>query len=72
MRHYPLITTLSMPLLGQFASPQNPPEKTRAPAKLSEHVMDMHVASTQLVPSGMSIEAKEASRTGSGKDLVVQ
>jgi predicted RNA-binding protein with TRAM domain len=34
--------------------------------------MDMHVAFRQLVPAGMSIEAKEVSRTGSGKDLVVQ
>jgi hypothetical protein len=72
MRHHPLITTLSMLLLGQFASTQNSSEKTRDPAKAAEHVMDMHVAFTQLVPSGMSIEAKEVSRTGSGKDLVVQ
>jgi hypothetical protein len=61
-----------MLLLGLFASSQNPPEKTRDPAKLAEHVMDMHVAFTQLVPAGISIEAKEVSRTGSGKDLVVQ
>ena len=72
MRHYTLITALSMLLLGRFASSQNPPEKTRDPARLAEHVMDMHVAFTQLVPAGMSIEAKELSRTGSGKDLVVQ
>ena len=32
----------------------------------------MRVALTQLVPSGMSIEAKEVSRTDSGKDLVMQ
>jgi predicted RNA-binding protein with TRAM domain len=61
-----------MLLLGQFASSQNPPEKTLDPPNLAEHVMDMHVAFTQPVPAGISIEAKEVSRTGSGKDLVVQ
>jgi hypothetical protein len=61
MRDCTLITTLSMLLLGQFASSQNAPEKTRDPAKLAE-----------LVPSGISIQAQEVSGTGSGKDLIVQ
>jgi len=42
-------------------------------AQRVQHLMDIEVGFEQMVPAGMSIDAKEVARTGkSGKDLTVQ
>lgn len=73
MRRRILVIAAWMLFLPLFARPQNPDMKQNDPAKYVQHLMDIQVGFTQMVPSGMSIEAKEISRKGtSGKDLVVQ
>ena len=56
-----------------LAHSQNPDIDLSDVSRRVQRLMDIQVGFTQMVPSGMSIEAKEISRTGkSGKDLAVQ
>ena len=69
-----LTVTVVLVLLsvGSTAS-QDSAVKQNDLAELVRHLMDVQVGFTQMVPPGMSIEAKEISREGkSGDNLVVQ
>ena len=64
------ILILGLPVC--VARAQDPQAQSRM-AELVQHLMSIEVGFEQMVPPGMSIEAKEVSRKGkSGKDLVVQ
>jgi hypothetical protein len=67
------VVLLILMLLGGVAESQNSQTNQNDLAQRVQHLMDIEVGFEQMVPSGMSIEAKEVSRKGnSGKDLVVQ
>jgi hypothetical protein len=67
---YVAVSILGLPIC--VAKAQDPQAQTRM-AELVQHLMSIEVGFEQMVPTGMSIEAKEVSRKGrSGKDLVVQ
>ncbi|MCU1252918.1 MAG: hypothetical protein JWQ49_5947 [Edaphobacter sp.] len=68
-----LLTTLSLFLLSGFTHAQNSAPTKEDLAKYVQHMMDIQVAFEQPPTAGISIEAREISRTGkSGDDLVVQ
>jgi hypothetical protein len=67
------LLTLSLFLLSGFAYAQNSAPTKEDVAKYVQHMMDVQVLFEQSPPTGMSIEAREISRTGkSGDDLVVR
>ena len=73
MRCRIFLVSLSITYFVGFASSQDSGTKQKDVAQYVQHLMDIEVGFEQMVPSGMSIEAKEISRKGkSGKDLVVQ
>jgi hypothetical protein len=72
MRDVILAALFSLTVFVPFAKPQDSSKQNEL-AKGIQHLMDVQVGFERMVPPGMSIEAKEISRTGkSGKDLVVQ
>src|ERR1700722_6049435 len=73
MRYCIPITALSVLLLLRFAASQGSDAKQIDVAQRVQQLMDIEVGFAQMVPSGMSIDAKEISRKGkSGNDLNVQ
>src|SRR5438067_11455385 len=72
MRRRILVALFSSTVFVSFAKLQDSPKQNEL-AKGIQHLMDVQVGFERMVPPGMSIEAKEISRTGkSGNDLVVQ
>ena len=72
MRQSILVALLSLTALVPVGKSQDPAKQNELVAGI-QHLMDVHVGFERMVPAGMSIEAKEISRTGkSGEDLVVQ
>src|ERR1700730_10427607 len=72
MRRRILVALFSLTVFVPFAKPQDSAKQNEL-AEGIQHLMDVQVGFERMVPPGMSIEAKEISRTGkSGKDLVVQ
>src|SRR5271169_6810631 len=70
--HIPVSALWILLLLGS-AMPQQSPLKPSDVAPLVQRLMDIEVGFAQMVPPGMSIVAKEVSRTGkSGDDLEAQ
>jgi hypothetical protein len=68
-----MVLSMLFLLLLEFGSSQDSVSKQNDTAQYVQRLMDIEVGFLQMVPSGMSIEAKEISRKGtSGKDLVVQ
>ena len=73
MRWPPFLVVLTLMFLGGVAKSQTSQTTQNDVAQRVQHLMDLEVGFEQMVPSGISIEAKEVSRKGkSGKDLVVQ
>lgn len=73
MRCRALVTALLTLALLDAAKPQDSALKPSDVAPLVQRLMDVEVGFDKMVLPGMSIEAKEISRTGkSGDDLVVQ
>ena len=73
MRSRIFVVQLSIIFLVGLARSQDSATNRNDIAQDVQHLMDLEVGFEQMVPSGMSIEAKEISRQGtSGKDLVVQ
>ena len=73
MRWTSFVAPLTLILLGGVAKSQNSLANQNDLAQRVQHLMDIEVGFEQMVPAGMSIEAKEVARTGkSGKDLTVQ
>ena len=73
MRRHIFAIPLCIAFLVGIARSQVSAKKQADVAQYVQHLMDTEVGFEEMVPSGMSIEAKEVSRKGkSGKDLVVQ
>ncbi len=73
MRSSTAAVLLAAIFLGGVAKSQISENPQNRIAQRVERLMDIEVGFEQMVPPGMSIEAKEVSRKGkSGKDLVVQ
>jgi hypothetical protein len=73
MRHRLPVTAVLVLLSVGFVGSQDSAVKQNELAEFVQRRMDVEVGFTQMVPPGMSIEAKEISRKGkSGDNLVVQ
>ena len=73
MRSRIFVVQLSIIFLVGLARSQDSPRDQNDVAQDVQQLMDLELGFEQMVPSGMSIEAKEISRQGtSSKDLVVQ